>query len=121
MPKVGPVSAVQPPSLATLKKYGLTLDEWRAILKRQAGVCAICKRTPKSGRLAIDHQHVKGWKKMKPVDRKKFVRGLCCFLCNGKCVSKWTTRERAAEVVRYFDAYEQRIKAHELTGGASSR
>lgn len=113
MPKVGtrPTQGVNPPTMGTLKKYGLTLDEWRAILKQQRGVCAICKRVPKSRRLAIDHQHVRGWKKMKPEERRKAVRGLCCFLCNGKCVSKWTTLERAQAVVEYFQAYAKRSES----------
>jgi hypothetical protein len=102
-------TTVNPPTLGTLRKYGITAVEWRAILKRQDGRCAICKRVPKSGRLAIDHQHVKGWKKMKPEQRRLFVRGLCCFLCNGKVVSKWTTVDRAMAAVLYFREYERRF------------
>ena len=98
-----------PPKPATLKKYGLSAAEWMSMLARQGGVCAICKRHPKSGRLATDHQHVKGWKKMPPERRKIYVRGLTCFLCNGKCVSKWVTRERAEAVVKYLSEYETRL------------
>lgn len=99
---------IQPPSVGTLKKYGLTFADWHAVLLSQGGACAICKRVPKSGRLCIDHQHVPKWKKMKPAERRRFVRGLCCALCNGKCVSKWTTLERALAVVEYFRAYDKR-------------
>jgi hypothetical protein len=110
MPPVnsGAGPAVKQPTAGTLKKYGLSVEEWRAILRRQGGRCAICRRLPKSGRLAIDHQHVPKWRKMKPEERKQFVRGLCCFLCNGKCVSKWVTLERAQNIVAYLEAYGSR-------------
>ncbi|MGA0040678.1 MAG: DUF2339 domain-containing protein, partial [Pirellulales bacterium] len=42
------------------------------------------------------------WKRMKAEDRRRYVRGIVCFLCNGKCLSKWTTRQRAEAVVRYL-------------------
>jgi hypothetical protein len=57
---------VKTPSKATLKKYGLSEDEWQKILTRQNGVCAVCEKVPTTGRLCIDHEHVKGWKKLPP-------------------------------------------------------
>lgn len=96
------------PTKQTLAKYGLTLAEWKSILKSQGGVCAICRRVPPSRRLVVDHFHIRGWKKMKPAERKGYVRGLACFMCNGKCLSRHMTLTRAEYVAAYLRAYEQR-------------
>jgi hypothetical protein len=94
------------PKPGTLKKYGLSEDEWRAILERQGGVCAVCKQEPKRGRLCIDHYHVKGWKKMPPECRKTWVRGLLCFRCNTTFVGRGVSIERSQNVVLYLQAFE---------------
>ena len=65
---------VREPTKATLRKYGLVLPEWRAILERQGGVCAICGQVTSSGRLVTDHEHVRGWKKLPPAMRARTVR-----------------------------------------------
>lgn len=49
--------------------YGITLEEYDAILKTQKGGCAICKVKAKI--LCVDHCHKTGK-----------VRGLLCQLCN---------------------------------------
>jgi hypothetical protein len=51
-------------------KYGISLEEYDAMLARQGGRCATCKRRP-VGRLCVDHCHVTGK-----------VRGLLCRKCN---------------------------------------
>jgi hypothetical protein len=54
-------------------KYGISVDDYDVMLKRQGGVCAIC-RDPPSGRykrLDVDHCHSTGR-----------VRGLLCHQCN---------------------------------------
>lgn len=96
------------PTEATLKKYGLSLEEWVQILDRQGGVCAICKKLPPSGRLCVDHEHVKGWKRMPPEQRKTFVRGLICWTDNHYLVGRGSTLEKARNAVRYLEAYEER-------------
>ena len=61
------------------KKFGITLDEYREMLKKQNDVCAICKnpefcvdhRTGKVRSLAVDHDHTTGK-----------ARGLLCTNCN---------------------------------------
>lgn len=106
MPKPIKPIPLRVPTLGTLKKYGMTEAEWRGIVKRQGYVCCICRRVPKSGRLCIDHEHVRGWKRMKAEDRRKYVRGVVCFLCNGKCVNKWMNVERAAAVYQYLTRYQ---------------
>jgi hypothetical protein len=55
---------------ATLKLYGLSLEDYDALLLRQNGACAICER--KSDRtLCVDHCH-----------STRVVRGLLCRTCN---------------------------------------
>jgi len=49
-------------------KYGLSMDDFRRMIKKQGGKCAICKRRTK---LVTDHCHKTGK-----------VRGLLCSRCN---------------------------------------
>lgn len=100
--------AIRYPSKTTLKKYGLTLMEWMKMLRRQGYVCAICKKVPSSGRFVTDHQHVRGFKKMLPEDKKRFVRGICCQHCNRYYLAKGITVEKAQNIVAYLQAYENR-------------
>lgn len=51
------------------QRYGLSLDEYDAIFRRQYGRCSICKR--RGQKLYVDHNHATGE-----------VRGLLCRLCN---------------------------------------
>ncbi len=60
------------------KKYGITVEQFDRMMKRQDGRCAICGREPKPGkRLAVDHDH-----------KTHRVRGLLCFTCNRYKVAK---------------------------------
>lgn len=52
------------------KRYGITIEEYDAMLERQSGVCAICKKH-RGKRLSVDHCHTTGK-----------VRGLLCNQCN---------------------------------------
>ena len=56
-----------------VRKYGLTMAEFEAMLASQGGVCAICGGPPNGPgkRYHVDHCH----------DTKK-VRGLLCGKCN---------------------------------------
>ena len=51
--------------------YGITGEQYDAILAAQAGRCAICQNLPRTMNLAIDHNHKTGE-----------VRGLLCRRCN---------------------------------------
>lgn len=52
------------------KRFGITAEQYGALLRAQGGRCAICRSVPRSKRLAVDHDHQTGE-----------VRGL---LCSGK-------------------------------------
>lgn len=57
-----------------LQRYGLTHDDYEAMLARQKGCCALCNRLPEQERykrLNVDHCHT-----------TKVVRGLLCTPCN---------------------------------------
>jgi hypothetical protein len=99
---------IHDPKPKTLAKYGLTLEDWRAILDGQGGVCFVCQKAPTSGRLCVDHEHRPGWKKKPPEERKKAVRGLLCFFCNHYYVGRAITVEKARNVVAYLVRHAQR-------------
>lgn len=54
-------------------RYGLTLEDYDALLASQGGVCAICQK-PWRGNLYVDHDH-----------ETKEVRSLLCPRCNSLC------------------------------------
>src|ERR1035437_5919459 len=100
------------PTKNTLKKYGLSLEEWNEIADRQNRVCAICGGLPKSGSgiLHIDHEHVRMWKKLKPEIRKTFVRGLACYRCNSQYMRRGLNSKLAKTVYDYLLNYESNKK-----------
>jgi len=97
------------PSKATLRKYGLTIRSWTALLKQQGGKCPICDRIfSLKIRSVIDHEHVKGFKKLPISERARYVRGLCCVSCNWQVLRKAVTLEKARNVVAYLERYTGR-------------
>lgn len=52
-------------------RYGITLDEYEAMLAAQGGRCAICGKQAGKRRLSVDHNHATGK-----------VRALLCIGCN---------------------------------------
>lgn len=132
------------PSKETLSVYGLTEEEWELHVtfsdpEHFNPICPICLRSfdPKwKQQSIIDHEHVKGWnahtraiitmtdgKKVKgkkvrvmpPEERKKYVRGIICWLCNKNILTREVTLEKARRVVTYLEKYESR-KAKENHG-----
>jgi hypothetical protein len=102
---------IRTPTEATVRKYGLSLLEWRRMLLQQGNVCAVCRKEPPSGLLTIDHEHVKGWKKMPAELRRVFVRGLVCWQDNRFFLARGMTPERADAIAQYLRAYEARRDA----------
>ena len=95
-----------PPTKQTLDKYGLSVDEWQVLYDKHNGLCHVCLKPSK--RLNIEHEHVKGWKDMPPEEKKLYVRGLACFVCNYKLLQKGIDIERLKNAVRYLEEYEER-------------
>jgi hypothetical protein len=105
------------PTRATLMKYGGTVIEWMAMVDNQHGACGVCGKVPspnkRTGRvvLAIDHEHVKGWKTMPPEKRWIYVRGLVCWFCNHYYLGRGLTLAKAYGVVKYLERYQGRKAA----------
>lgn len=97
---------VQAPSTTTLRKYGLSIQEWDALYLAQDGKCPCGKLLEK--RICIDHYHCKGWKKMKPDERKKWVRGLCHWQCNFYFLRRGMTESVALGIANYLHKFEAR-------------
>ncbi len=90
-----------------LKTYGISLAEWQLMAKNG---CEVCGRT--DGALCVDHIHQKGFKVMSAEDKRKYVRGIACFLCNTgfksfeKTVSGERNRKSLEGTYRYFTKYK---------------
>jgi hypothetical protein len=78
------------------RKYGLTLEQYDAMLEAQNGVCAICgEARPEERTLHVDHDHVTG-----------VIRGLLCFRCNnalGDFREEYELFRRAADYLDHDD------------------
>lgn len=83
-----------------LSKYGLSIEEYEVMLKKQGGACAICfkeetQRSNKNGKvddLRVDHDH-----------STNKNRGLLCSKCNfglGQFNDNTTLLERAIEYLK---------------------
>jgi hypothetical protein len=76
--------------------YGITYDDYKAMYDWQGGRCYICRRAPKSKRLAVDHDHATGE-----------VRGLLCADsdrgCNHAILGNITSLDMARRIVTYLE------------------
>lgn len=102
---------MKPPTLRTLQKYGLNQEGWLAILKRQGGKCAICRKGEDGTLWNIDHEHAPGWTNMSDEDRARHVRGILCFHCNKYKAPSRMTKDEAQRLSRYISNYERRRDA----------
>ena len=76
-----------------IKVYGLSGEEYKILLNKQNGVCAICKTACSSGRrLAVDHCHVTGR-----------VRGLLCANCNTALGKFKDSPSLMVDAIRYIE------------------
>jgi len=82
------------------RRYGITLDEYNAMLAKQNGGCAICKRVPEGEdrRLAIDHVH-------NPDGSNGPVRALLCSPCNTMLGLAGDDRARLIAAIQYLDRH----------------
>jgi Recombination endonuclease VII len=87
-----------------LRRYGLTIESFEAMLEKQNGVCAICEQketavhqtTGEARHLAVDHCHA-----------KLHVRGLLCTQCNrmiGLSRDRPNLLRKAADYLEYHDS-----------------
>ena len=85
-------------------KFGLTVDEYLALIYKQRGLCAICEETCSSGRrLAVDHDHATGR-----------VQALLCSNCNtalGKLRDNPTLARRAAAYLETHNGIHSLVHA----------
>lgn len=94
------------------KIYGITLKEWENMFEEQHGVCWICGALPPSGRLSVDHIHIKGFKSMMAEEKKKYVRALLCYMCNTglkgfeKTIDGRRNRQSLEGTYRYFQKFK---------------
>lgn len=103
-----------------VRTYGITADEYEAMLKEQKGGCWICGKVPTKDQrfLAVDHLHSKGEKKRNPRERRGRIRGLLCGQCNraiGKFKDNVTYLRRAAEYLEAWPA-QKILKKEEQNG-----
>jgi hypothetical protein len=73
--------------------YGITPEEYDALLRLQNGVCKICGRTAGKRRLSVDHDHATG-----------VVRGLLCNPCNVALGLLDENPETLRSAIRYLGA-----------------
>ena len=92
------------PTKATLRKYGMNLDHWLELAIAQGFTCPVCGQPFGERKLAIDHAHVKGFRKMAPSGRRLHVRGVLHSFCN-RYVRGWLTLARAKSIVDYLEAH----------------
>ena len=77
----------------SMRKYGLTADDYLGMLARQLGRCLICGRPPKKRRLHVDHNHKTGR-----------IRGLLCWQCNVKVIGALERyHKRIPRALMYLD------------------
>jgi len=82
-----------------LKRYGLSVSEYEALVRRQRGRCAIC-RTAEPGYASwlVDHDHVTGQ-----------VRGLLCRACNSGIGLLRDDPDLISAAARYVRTHRQMV------------
>lgn len=88
----------------TLKKYGLTIDDYEALLKEQKGVCAFCKGDSNDKNMHVDHDHSTGK-----------VRGILCGKCNRGLGYLGDDPQRLQAGIDYLSSSTSRISAVNIT------
>jgi hypothetical protein len=81
------------------KKYGLTVEEYEAMLADQGGGCAICARPPREDiALHVDHDHETG-----------AIRALTCFRCNNALGDFNDDRALLAKASAYLERHDAEV------------
>lgn len=92
-------SQLRLPHKYTLRKYGLSAEMWYTLGDLQEWRCPICERQfTEELRPVIEHEHVKGYRKMPIEKRPKYVRGLTCNYCNVRRLPKGSKNLSPVEI-----------------------
>ena len=84
------------------RRYGLSAADYQAMLARQGGRCAACRRKPKPKcRLQVDHCHKTGQ-----------VRGLLCNRCNTMLGMGDDDPDRLRAGIAYLEAAERAARCN---------
>lgn len=94
------------PQPRTLARYGLTEVGWLMLLESQGWACAVCGKADAT--FNTDHEHVKGWKRMPPEERVKYVRGILCWWDNRYVVQSNISAATSENITAYLKKYEAR-------------
>ncbi len=67
-----------------VRRFGITIREYRLLLASQSGRCATCATDKPGGKGAfhVDHVHVDGYKTLARSEKRRLIRGLLCHNCN---------------------------------------
>lgn len=81
------------------RRYGISLDQYKDILKQQGGVCAICGRPETSKRkiLSVDHDHDTGE-----------IRELLCHSCNRSLGDLEENIETLQNMIEYLTKHSKK-------------
>lgn len=96
------------PSPQTLRRYGITREQWLELLAAQDWKCPICDKTGPDVKWNTDHEHVRGWDKMSDKERARYTRGILCAYCNHRRVHSSISGDVAQRIADYIKAYEAR-------------
>lgn len=91
--------------------YGISLDIYNNMLKKQNYGCWICERSSPTRRLAVDHRHVPNYKKLPPDLKRKEVRGLLCTYHNrliGRIEHSKDCRKTLEKINAYFAEFKMK-------------
>ena len=88
--------------------YGMSLADYEAMLERQRGACAICKKSDEA--LCVDHCHACGK-----------VRGLLCAKCNSALGFCNDSPEHLLAAVAYLQAARVEEQARSMPAIASGK
>jgi len=77
------------------RKYGMTIEQYDAMLQAQGGGCFICNRPPREDiSLHVDHDHSSG-----------AIRGILCFCCNNALADFQEDPRLLARAGAYLDRH----------------
>ena len=77
------------------RKYGMTIEQYDAMLEAQGGGCLICGRAPRDDiSLHVDHDHTTGK-----------IRGILCFCCNNALADFQEDVQLLAKAAAYLDGH----------------